>query len=154
LIPWSVIPSRGLPSGRSSRRTPCTAPMSTRSPLRRLRTLRQRRWWRCPCHGKKAGPYGARLVLQFIEMVVCARAYGALLKAALKSQITVAELLGSAAPLKDALEDIRYGEGGGANHTSTNQGNTLAICILWLRVMLNRDLNSISQLHLGTPRAT
>ena len=55
----------------------------------------------------KVGRHVTKLVLQFVDMMVYARAYDASLKHALTSQKMVAELLDSAEPPKEALEDVR-----------------------------------------------
>ena len=56
---------------------------------------------------QKGWSHGTTLLLQLIECVVFGRMYDGSLKAGLKSQKTVAEILEVATPLKDAIEDIR-----------------------------------------------
>ena len=56
---------------------------------------------------QRGWPHSTTLLLQFIEAVVYGRLYDASLRAAVKAQKTVSELLETAVPLKEAVETIR-----------------------------------------------
>ena len=56
---------------------------------------------------QRGWPHSTTLLLQFIEAVVYGRLYDPSLRAAVKGQKTVSELLETAMPLKEAMEEIR-----------------------------------------------
>ena len=75
---------------------------------------------------QKGWPHSTSLLVMIIEMLVYGRTYDASLRAGIKHQKTMTELLDNAQPLKEAIEDTRK-----ARSTSKRRS--------WMRPRLHRS---------------